>query len=186
MANYHAINTRFGVTSLKTIALATTLLVLSTPAMAAPEQLSFDGIVPVRLGMTVAQAEKALHAELSMQFPPDSDSTECAIAVIKGRDRPFSFMVEHGRITRADLGGRGVKSPIKTASGIGLGSSIAEIKRAYGSRGKWHPNAYDDEPVFEIKSVDNKSAILFVTERGRVIRIHAGRLPSAEYVEGCE
>lgn len=171
---------------MKTVAFATTLLAFSTSAVAVPQQLGFDGIAPVRVGMTVVQAEKALHAKLSMQFPSDSDSTECAIAVVKGRNRPFSYMVEHGRITRVDLGGRGVKSVIKTASGIGLGSSIAEIKRAYGSRGKWHPNAYDDEPVFEIKSVDSKSAILFETERGRVIRIHAGRLPSVEYIEGCE
>jgi hypothetical protein len=95
-------------------------------------------------------------------------------------------MVEHGRVTRADLGGEGAKSSIKTANGIGLGSTIAQIKRAYGRRGTWHPNTYTDEPVFEIKSTNGRSAILFETERGRVIRIHAGRLPSAEYIEGCD
>ncbi|MGN6817264.1 MAG: hypothetical protein ACTHJR_01180 [Sphingomonas sp.] len=136
--------------------------------------------------MTLRQTEQTLHAKLFMTSPSDSDSSGCAIAAVKGRDQPLSYMVEHGRITRADLEGRGVKSTIRTAGGIGLDSTIADIKRVYGRRGKWHSNAYDDEPVFEIKSADGKAAILFDTEHGRVLRIHAGRLPSVEYIEGCE
>jgi len=136
--------------------------------------------------MTIPQAERALHAKLAPEAPPDDDSAECAIFDVKGRDLPFSYMVERGRVTRADLGGEGVRSPIRTASGIGLGSTIADIKRAYGKQGKWDPNAYTDEPDFEIKSADGRSAIVFETERGRVVRIRAGRLPSAEYIEGCD
>ena len=168
---------------MKSIAFAATFLI---PAMVAAQQLGFDGISPVNAGMTVRQAEHALHARLTMESPPDSDSSACAIFDVEGRDLPFSYMVEHGRVTRADLGGEGAKSSIKTANGIGLGSTIAQIKRAYGRRGTWHPNTYTDEPVFEIKSTNGRSAILFETERGRVIRIHAGRLPSAEYIEGCD
>jgi len=156
------------------------------PAMAAAQQLGFDGISPVRVGMTVRQAEHALHARLRMDSPPDRGSSSCAIFDVEGRDLPFSYMVEHGRVTRVDLEGEGAKSSIKTGNGIGLGSTIAQIKRAYGRRGTWHPNTYTDEPVFEIKSTNGRSAILFETERGHVIRVRAGRLPSAEYIEGCD
>jgi len=171
---------------MKSIAFTAIFLALPIPAMAIAQRIGFDGISPVRVGMTVRQAEHALHAKLSMDSATDSDPSACAIFYVAAREVPITYMVEHGRVTRASLGGEGAKSSIKTANGIGLGSTIPQIKRAYGKQGAWHPNTYTDEPVFEIKSTDGRSAILFDTERGRVIRIHAGRLPSAEYIEGCD
>lgn len=169
------------------MALAPLLLVVPIPSAASPPQIGFDGLSPVRVGMTVAEAEQALHAKLSIQFPNDDGPTGCGIAEVEGRDDPFSYMIEDGRVTRADLGGLGVKSAIRTANGIGLGSSVSEIRRAYGKRAKSHPNDYDNtEPDFEVKSGDGKAAMVFETQHGRVVRIHAGRLPSAEYIEGCE
>lgn len=162
---------------------AAPLLCLSA---ASPHQLGFDGLSPVRVGMTLAQAEQALHAKLSIGFPNDDGPTGCGIAQIDGRNNPFSYMIENGRVTRADLGGEGVTSSIRTAKGIGLGSSISDIRRAYGKQAKSHPNAYEEsEPDFEIKSTDGKAAMIFETEHGRVVRIHVGRLPSVEYIEGC-
>ena len=170
------------------VGLTTLLSVLPSLAAAAPPQIGFDGLSPVRVGMTVAQAEQALHAKLSVEFPNDDGPTGCGIAGIEGRDNAaFSYMIEDGRVTRADLGGLGVRSAIRTANGIGLGSSIGEIRRAYGKSAKSHPNAYEEtEPDFEIKSANGKAAIVFETEQGRVVRIHSGRLPSAEYIEGCD
>lgn len=165
---------------------ATLLSAVSVPSTASPRQLGFDGLSPVRVGMTVAQAEQALHAKISIQFVNDDGPNGCGIASVEGRDDPFSYMIENGRVTRADLGPEGVKSPVRTASGIGLGSDISEIRHAYGKRAKPLPNSYDEtEPVFEVKSADGKAAMLFETEHGHVVRIHAGRLPSAEYIEGC-
>ena len=170
----------------KSIAFAAILLALAIPAMATAQRIGFDGIPPVRVGMTLRQAESALHAKLTMNSETDSDPSICATFYVEGRDVPISYMFEHGRVTRAALGDEGAKSSIKTANGVGLGSTVAQIKRSYGRQGAWHPNTYTDEPVFEIKSTDGRSAILFYTEQGRVTRIDAGRLPSAEYIEGCD
>ena len=89
---------------MKRFALGATFMVLSIlPTVTVSRQLSYDGIVPVRVGMTVPQAEQVLHAKLTMETPQDSDSTNCAFFSIADRDRPISYMVERGRITRADL-----------------------------------------------------------------------------------
>jgi len=168
------------------VALTTLFLALATSALATDQGVGFDGISPVRVGMTLRQAEQALHAKLRINSETDSDPSICATFYAEGRDLPISYMFEHGRVTRAALGDEGATSSIKTANGIGLGSTLPQIKRAYGRQGTWHRNTYTDEPVFEIKSTDGRSAILFYTERGRVTRIIAGRLPSAEYIEGCD
>ena len=162
---------------------AASLLFLSA---ASPPQIGFHGVPPVRVGMTRAQAEEALHAKLSIEFPNGDGPTGCGIAQVAGRYTGISYMIEDGRITRADVDDKDTAGSIRTPAGIGLGSSIADIRRAYGKRAKSQPNTYEEtEPDFEIKSADGKAAIVFETEHGRVARIRAGRLPSAEYVEGC-
>jgi len=156
---------------------------------ATPRQtIGFDGVAPVQVGMTLDQAKRVLHGKFSIQLPED-DPNGCGFLSIKGPFGPVSYMFDRGRIRRADIdifdpGGR--KSAVKTAAGIGLGSSIADVRRAYGKRARFYPNAYDaPEPDAEIKSADGKSAIIFETSSGRVSYIRAGRLPWAEYIEGC-
>lgn len=136
--------------------------------------------------MTLAQAEHVLHAKFETDQMADDRPNGCGFATIRGRRDPVSYMFDNGRIRRADLDIHGPKTSIRTAAGIGLGSSIAEIRRAYGKRVKSYPDAYDaPELDFEVKSADGKAAIVFETEHGRVRLIRAGRLPWAEYIEGC-
>ena len=161
------------------------LLLLPSVADALPPQIGFDGVAPVHVGMTVAQVERALHAKLSIEFPNGDGPNGCGEASAKGSDEPLGYMFEGGRVTRVDFGGEGARSAIRTAKGIGLGSSIADIRRAYGAAAKAQTDVYTDQPDFEVKSPDRKAAIVFETEHKKVVRIHAGRLPSAEYIEGC-
>ena len=167
------------------ILLARTAPLLCLSAASNP-QIGFDGVAPVRVGMTRGQAEQALHAKLSFEFLNDHGPNGCGQADVKVGGGVVGYMIEKGRITRADVYDKAAKTTLKTVTGIGLGSSIGDIRRAYGRRVRSHPNAYDDaNPDFEIKSADGKAAIVFETEHGHVARIHAGRLPAAEYIEGC-
>lgn len=149
-----------------------------------PFRIGFDGVAPVRVGMTVAQVERALHAKLSIEFPNGDGPDGCGEASARGREESLAYMFERGRVTRVDLAG--ARSPVRTATGIGLGSSIADIRRAYGTAARAQTDVYSEEPDFEVKSPDRKAAIVFETEHGKVVRIHAGQLPSAEYIEGCD
>lgn len=166
--------------------LAIALFALPFPSLASVNALGFDGLAPVRIGMTVHRVEHVLHAKLALLFPSDDSPDGCAMASLAGREDALSYMFENGRVTRFDVGRENIKSAIRTVRGIGIGSSIVELRRAYGKRAKSSHNAYDNRWLdFEIKSPDAKAAIVFETEHGRVVRIRAGRLPAAEYIEDC-
>lgn len=159
-------------------------------AAAPAPQIGFDGVPPVRVGMTKVQAEQALHAKLRFEFLEDDGPNGCGMAVAKVGGGTVSYMIEKGRITRADIDvdrdGKVANSKVRTAAGIGLGSSIADIRRAYGTRARSQPNAYDNANLdFEVKSPDGKAAMVFETGQAKVVRVRVGRLPSAEYIEGC-
>ena len=153
---------------------------------AAPSPIiGFDGVAPVRVGMSLAQAKQLLHGKFSIQPPSEDDPNGCGYLIANSRQGDVGYMFDKGRIRRADVE-NSPKSPIRTAAGIGVGSSVADIRRAYGERARSHPNAYSaPEPDFEIKSPDGKAAIIFETIEGRVALIRAGQLPWAEFIEGC-
>ena len=164
------------------------LLPAAAPALAAQPALTFDGLPPVRIGMTPKQAEAALHARLApMQ---DFESAECWVTSrADGADPGIAYMVEDGRITRIDVWqpGDGPPSTIRTAAGIGLGSSEAEIAAAYGP-GRVEPHPYLEEGghLVIVEGRRKGSALVFETAGGHVTGFRAGRHPAVDYSEGCQ
>src|SRR5258708_26135555 len=96
--------------------------------------VSFQGVGPVRFGMSLRQASAALGEHLPGRSPEDTSS--------KGRDCPFyyttpktapeslSFMVEDDTIVRADI----TRGPYATMDGFHIGSAASEIRHRYGDR----------------------------------------------------
>jgi hypothetical protein len=159
---------------------ALALLGLLTTATS-PPVLEPDGYGPVRVGMTVQQASKALGVRLKIYTDDDLNADTCTYADrTDGHDGHVSYMVQRHKITRIDVVGVGVK----TKFGIGVGSTNVAVKAAYKHM-TVKPNIYSDEPQFEWKTTSEKYGLIFETEKGRVVRMRGGKYPSVTYVEGC-
>ena len=95
-------------------------------SMAANAQvLSWQGAGPVRLGMTVAEAERALHAKLAPVALPFSK--ECYVTGrADGKDEALSYVIVNAKIVVMTVFLPDYKPPnpnIVDANGIGVGST---------------------------------------------------------------
>ena len=108
--------------------LTTSIPVASTPPISAPTGrfgiLRSDGIGPVRVGMTIDEA-KQLDGEdgtVSLLAPCPSLTYHDAGAVV-------TMTASHGAIDAISISG----GSARTELGVGVGSSVADLTRAYGS-----------------------------------------------------
>jgi hypothetical protein len=102
---------------------------LAVATARADETLSADGYGPVRIGMTVPQAETALGSKL-VSADGETPNSECYhVRPAKGR-KGIVFMVQDRHITRASISTE-EGSRIKTDSGIGLGDSEQKVLHAF-------------------------------------------------------
>src|SRR5262245_50971119 len=99
-------------------------------AAPSPRILNMHGLDPVRLGMSVEDAEKALGTVLMRSY--QSASTPCAYYErADGADTEVAYMVENGRISRIDVFLPDIPTrspPVSTSQGVGLNSTEDEIK----------------------------------------------------------
>ncbi|ESQ73674.1 hypothetical protein ABAC402_17965 [Asticcacaulis sp. AC402] len=131
--------------------------------------------------MSLSQASLALGQPLSIDAS-DSDAVACSEIDLPGVDHAW-VMFENRRMTRISIN---TGSSIRTARGIGIGATEAEIAGAYQPL-DIKPRDYVGLPAKDITwwSVPGNSGIRFKTDdAGRVDMIHAGG-PSIEYMEGC-
>jgi hypothetical protein len=155
--------------------------------------LTTDGLAPVRIGMTLAEAEAALGARLKMYFAEeDNDPNSCGTgARADGKNADVYYMVEKGRVVRVEVvtldTGTPTSPTILTAKNIGLGSTEAEVRAAYGDALKTQPHPYLGTPAHYliVKSADGKSGIILETDGKVVIEFRAGAYPQVGYIEGC-
>jgi len=165
---------------------------MALPATAAmPPSLSVDGLGGVRVGMTLKQAEKVV-GPLSVDYPNGGDDDGgCGDATPK---RPWiagaSLMVENRRIVRIDIFQSDKSKPrptTKTDAGIGIGSTIADVRRAYGKRLiiSAHPYEGDQGRYLTIKGLKPDREIIFETNHGRVESFRAGMTQQVDYIEDC-
>ena len=170
-------------------------LASATSADAAADRvLTLSGLGAVRVGMSFRETEAALGARLSLAGPGGSDSRACAYAQRRdGRDPAIAYMVEDGRITRIDVSepdagaGAAPQPSVRTDAGLGIGSTEAAVRKAYGRSLVVGPHPYEDAGHYlEVFGPDRRRAFLFETLRGRVTSFRAGRRRSVEYIEGCD
>jgi len=150
-------------------------------------QLSEDGLGPIKIGMTVAQAEKAAQQKLALEplgglGVPVTEA--CRFAKFKTGPKDISLMLNNRKIVRID-----VKNPeIKTTQGAHLGSTTQEIKKLYKGQTTVQPNKYvatQETVTVTPKEKTNSRLIFFGNDKNIIDMISAGRLPEVEYVEGC-
>ncbi|HET9773058.1 MAG TPA: hypothetical protein VFS16_19325 [Acidimicrobiia bacterium] len=156
-------------------------------------RLVFDGIGPVKVGMTLAQASAAVAKPVEVD--PNYVLDGCAYAAVTGGPKGLSFMVlrdrdsDPWRIVRVDVDD---ESRIATQSGIRIGATEAEVKRTYGAPGRTgkitienheyveggHYISYDDDGPAGLR-------MLFETDGQKVTRFRSGQQGPVGYVEGC-
>ena len=160
----------------------------------APERLSessrlrLDGIGPVTVGMTLDEASAA--AGMPLRIVPNSDRVGtggCAYARPEGGPTGLSFMVLNGRIARIDVGGN---SAIRTLSGIGPGSTEAEVQATYPGRISAQPNPYSGhrggrDLLYQPDEGSRHLGLLFQTDGGRVSSFRSGLYGAVMAPEGC-
>ncbi len=163
--------------------LACSLLAGSTAlAGQAPWVITPDGMGPLKIGMTVSEASKVLGTKLTID-PHDSDAVGCSeldIPYMPGAGMIF----ENRRLTRVEIF---KASRLRTALGIGIGSTEAEVKAKYAPIDD-EPQAYDELPAKDLTwwVTKGERGIRFQTDvKRRVDAIFAGT-SAITYLEGCE
>lgn len=158
------------------------LTAASAAAGAASVALNFAGLAPVRVGMRVVDAETALGT--SLITGEEVGMAGCFVASrADGQAGGVDYMIENGIITRITV----TDGSIRTDKGIGVGSSVMEVQKTYGSqlRISPHPDAPEDWLYMEVYGPQRSRALLFEAEKGVVRNFRAGLTKSVEYVEDC-
>ncbi len=150
------------------------------PAAAPPWVLTPDGAGPLRIGMGERAAARALGVA---RLKHDIEEKGCFEAQA-GRQRGVGLMFENGRLTVVSVY---APSPVKTAKGIGVGATEAEVRAAYPGL-KAAPQAYDARPALDMTWLAPGGARGFkftTTPKRRVAGVQAGEARSLGYMEGC-
>ena len=170
-------------------------VMLAMPARA--EVLSFQGVGPVQLGMTVKAAERALGTKLE----PRSDvyiSDRCYETWRADKKDPgIGYVVEDGKITVVQVYSPDGQTPdVTDKHRLGIGGTEEGIRLAYGqvkkSLGPYDRGeppekdpAYVPEFWIEAESPDNKRTILFITRAGKITSMATGFKPMVLDAEPC-
>jgi hypothetical protein len=151
--------------------------------------LTFDGVAPVHLGMTFAEAEKILGFPLRPRGP--NDAIECWYT--HRTDVPLAkvhYMMKGDVVRRID-----VHDPeIKTVAGLGVGASQEKAVAAYGDvlkveLSKYVPPDRGNNLVYDSESGGRR--IIFQTQipdggtQKTIVSARVGFRPEVDYVEGC-
>lgn len=145
----------------------------SPPAIDPSLLATTDGM----MGITAGQSWESVSSQFNPtgQYASD-DSYSCEIyESLNGR---VSAMVEEGMITRIETSDRLFRTP----SNVGVGSSLTDLHKAYGSRLKAEENPYSGKDYY-VHSQDG-NGIKFHIESDEVIYLTVGG-SSIRYVEGC-
>jgi hypothetical protein len=139
------------------------------------------GIGPLRVGMTLAEADSALGRRLKQLS--DSVDTECDYAGIEGVTRAVHFLTGNGRIGRVDV----MDSTVATSRGIRVGDLEGRVRQAYPGI-IVTPHKYTDGHYLTVAPGaprDTTHLLIFETDGQTVTKYRAGIRPWVEYVEGC-
>src|SRR5689334_1907384 len=112
-------------------------------------RVSFRGIGPVRIGMTVPEAERAVGARLSVDTLEEGSNCQ-DVSREDGKDVAY-FMAIDGVIRRIDV----LEPGILTVSGVGVGDTEETVKRVYGERLRIERHFYDPKGHYLIVDSPN-------------------------------
>jgi hypothetical protein len=140
---------------------------------------SYDSFGPVKVGMRISEASKALGVPL---VRGQGQEEACYYVTPWTGLEGVSFMVTQGRIARVDIEAKSYR----TERGARIGDTESRVKRLYKGRVRVSPHKYVDWAHYLIvESRGGKFMIVFETDGKRVTSYRVGKNPEAGYVEGC-
>jgi hypothetical protein len=140
----------------------------------AAEAVSADGFKGVRIGMSLEEAIRAYGAALTQTDGLAPRGARCFHVSPAYRSGAFAFLVVQGRIARIDVFAPG---PV-TAEGVGVGSTEADVLRAYAGR-------VHAEPYFLTAEPHDGFAFWFETDGNAVTQFRAGPPSDVRRIQGC-
>ncbi len=169
-------------------ALAASLALAGHPAHAAERAraskhwtVGFQGVGPVKAGMTVKEAEKALKVKLEDERLGTPDFEACHYAGNRKELPGLGFMVLRGKIARVDVHG----GDYRTAAGAGVGTTEDELKKLYPrAQLQQHPYLAIGHYLW-VTSEDGKYSLLFETAGNAVTSLRSGEKGAVASIEGC-
>ena len=178
--------------SAPTTARATVPTTTTVPAgrLSDTSRLRLDGIGPVRVGMTPAEASIAAHTTIRVTGP--DIGTDCRYAQAADGPVGLAFMVVGGRIVRVDVWASPPHpgpSPVATLSGAHLGSGEDEVKALYPGRIKVTQHPYLQTGHYLVytpqDAADRDFSLIFETDGQRVTSFRSGYARNVGQIEGC-
>lgn len=140
--------------------------------------LRFNGIGPVKIGMSLSELKKALHNDAK----EEASGNESCFYVSTSKHPQVVFMIIDDHVVRIDVTQRGVP----TTKGIRVGDSESKVKRSYPQL-SIEPHAYTpDGKYLTVHSDDGHLGLRFETEKRRITGFYAGRSDAIQYIEGCD
>lgn len=160
---------------------------LAVPSEASPQGerarrfvVSYDGFGPVKIGMTLSEASRALGVRVTRDAGYDGD--DCYYATPKGGFKGVAFMMAGTRIVRVDV----ESGNYTTDRGAKIGDSEARIRRLYKGVYKVSRHKYFDAGRYiEVEMKGGRYSIIFETDGKRVTTYRVGRPEQVGYVERC-
>jgi hypothetical protein len=164
-------------------------------APAEASRLTAQGLAPVRLGMRVAAAERALHARLgrlsrsSPGFATEPESSESCWLWRRrdGQNADITYMTERGRIVRIDVGATrdGRSSSVATTRGIGIGSTLGDVERTYGADLHLESHTLEDGTQWAVIERAVSAGVRIEVRGGAVGAMFDAEGAALDYPEGC-
>jgi hypothetical protein len=159
------------------------LVALITASGAASAPLTPNGWGKLRIGMRERDAVRLFHMRVPRGPGPRIDSFECRQDEVPSQEGLY-VMAQRGIVTRITIA---APNQLVTDRRLGIGSTEAEVKRAYGKALKITTTPYEEEPAHQMIfwSVPGKRGVRYDTNvAGSVEAIYVGD-SSIELIEGC-
>ncbi len=164
-----------------------------TAAVVTP-QLTAKGLAAVRLGMSIAIAERALHAKLSRLsrsshgFASEPESSESCWLWRRrdGQNSNISYMTERGRIVRIDVSASTTAAASTlTTRGIGVGSALSDVEKAYGADLQLEPHPLEEGTQWAVVERAGTAGVRIEVRGGAVSAMFTAEGAALDYSEGC-
>lgn len=146
--------------------------------------LSADAYGPLRVGMTKQAIATLVPGTFSVPSPTEPGG--CGYAVWDSVPPGMRLMFAGDTLVRVEAD----SASTATLLGARVGDSAARIDSLYGPNVRRMPHKYTSGQyliAFSRPPVDTLYRVVFETDSasGKVTKMRAGRLPEAEWVEGC-
>jgi len=149
--------------------------------------LSLDGMGEVKFGMSVDDLERALND--AMPYSPYANHGCSVVTVASSEAWGLSYTIEDNQLMRINVeyyGSDQRAQPIRTDTGVGLGSSEEDVTKAYAGRIRITPNPEDPAwHTLTVDAPDHARGIIFETDGKAVKSFRAGLYPAVGLPSSC-